>query len=140
MQISPELTDPAIARLLGGRLASHRIAAGLTQAELAAGAGIGKRTLERAEAGQGIELVTLIRLLRTLELLEGLEHLLPELPPSPLEQLRLRGRQRQRVSHPRGPRPAREPRDAAPVKAWTWAIPASEEVPAPPRRTRARKG
>lgn len=32
----------------------------------------------------------------------GFERLLPDLPPSPIAQLKLRGKQRQRVSHPRG--------------------------------------
>jgi len=102
MNITPELTDAAIAQLLGQRIGRYRIAAGLTQAELAERAGIGKRTLERVEAGRGAELVTLIRVLRSLNALEGFERLLPELPPSPIEQLELRGKQRKRVSHRRG--------------------------------------
>ena len=119
-----DLTDAAIAQILGERIERYRIEAGLTQAELAEQAGIGKRTLERVEAGNGAELVTLIRILRTLKALEGFDRLLPELPPSPIEQLKLRGKQRQRVAHPRGRTQAQEPSspigESAPAKPWSW--------------------
>ena len=133
MRIASDLTDVAIAQILGERIERYRIAAGLTQAELAEQAGIGKRTLERVEAGRGAELATLIRVLRALNALEGFERLLPELPPSPIEQLKLRGRQRQRVSHPRGrsiaaERP-NEVRESTPTKPWSWGVPADSGVP-----------
>jgi transcriptional regulator with XRE-family HTH domain len=130
MHIKSELTDAAIAQILGGRIERYRIEAGLTQAELAEQAGIGKRTLERVEGGKGAELVTLIRILRALKALEGFDRLLPELPPSPIEQLKLRGKQRQRVARPRGPRQAREdPHPAGagvPAKPWSWGEPSTE--------------
>lgn len=56
MHITPELTDAAVAQILGERIARYRFEAGLTQAELAERAGIGKRTVERIEAGLGVEL------------------------------------------------------------------------------------
>ena len=82
------------------------------------------------EAGHGGELVTLIRVLRSLNALEGFEGLVPELPPSPIEQLKLRGKERKRVSHPRGrreaPRHPGEVRDSAGAKPWTWGTPATK--------------
>src|SRR6185437_4473834 len=132
MRIASDLTDVAIAQILGERIERYRIAAGLTQAELAEQAGIGKRTLERVEAGRGAELATLIRVLRALNAIEGFERLLPELPPSPIEQLRLRGKQRQRVSHPRRRREAAEPseaRESTPTQPWTWGVPATKSLP-----------
>src|SRR5215469_6619872 len=130
MHVTPELTDAAIAEILGERIERYRIEAGLTQAELAEQAGIGKRTLERIEAGRGAELVSLIRVLRALNALEGFERLLPELPPSPIEQLRLRGKQRQRVSHARAQREAPQRphhvRENAPTKPWSWGVPPTE--------------
>ena len=132
MRIS-ELTDTAILQLLGERIERYRIEAGLTQAELAERAGIGKRTLERVEAGHGAELITVIRVLRTLNFLGGFDRLLPELPPSPIEQLKLRGKQRQRVSHPRGRREttehANQARQGAPTKPWTWGVPPADSQP-----------
>jgi transcriptional regulator with XRE-family HTH domain len=127
MRITADLTDTAIAHVLGERIGRYRIEAGLTQAELAERAGIGKRTVERMEAGLGVELVTLIRVLRTLNILEAFERLLPELPPSPIAQLELRGKQRQRVSHSRSRSEAAghpgQVRESAPAKPWTWGQP-----------------
>lgn len=133
MPIVSELTDAAIAHMLGERIERYRLEAGLTQAELADRAGLGKRTVERIEAGHGAELVTLIRVLRALDALEGFDKILPELPPSPIEQLKLRGKQRRRVSHPRGRREAPEHRgqvrESAPAKPWTWGVPSTGGVP-----------
>jgi transcriptional regulator with XRE-family HTH domain len=113
MKIDGQLTDSAVLQEIGTRLSRQRIERGLTQAALAAKAGLSKRTLERIEAGRGAELVSLIRLLRALELTDGLDSAAPELPPSPIDRLRLRGKQRQRASRARPPAGAR----AAP---WTW--------------------
>ena len=133
MRIEPELTDTAIARILGTRIERYRIEAGLTQAELSEQAGIGKRTLERIEAGRGVELITLIRVLRVLHALEGFEALLPELPASPIAQLELRGRQRQRVVHRRGQRKvmerAGEARQDDMAHPWTWHVPQATGQP-----------
>src|SRR5215469_13831249 len=145
MRITPESTDAAILQILGERIERYRIEAGLTQAELAEQAGIGKRTLEGVEAGREAELVTPIRLLRILNFLEGFERLLPEPPPSPIEQLKLRGKQRQRVSRPRARRDAtehpNEVRERAITKPWTWRVspadgPLPAKAPRPAKRQR----
>lgn len=139
MRVTPELADAAIVRILGERIERYRIEAGLTQAELAQQAGIGKRTLERVEAGHGAELVMLIRVMRALKGLEGFERLLPELPPSPIEQLKLRGRQRQRVSHARArsgaPERPNQVSEAAPTKPWRWAVPPARGSRSTKRKT-----
>ncbi len=134
MRVTQELTDSAVARILGARLARYRIETRLTQAELAERAGIGKRTVERLEAGLGVELVTLIRVLRTLNILGGFERLLPELPPGPIAQLELRGEQRRRVSHPRG----RTVSQRAPAQPWRWEQPHNKVVP-PAKGSRSTK-
>jgi transcriptional regulator with XRE-family HTH domain len=124
MQISRGLTDAAVLQALGERIERHRIQAGLTQTELAERAGIGKRTVERVEAGHGAELVTLLRVLRVLGLLEGLQQLIPELPPSPIAQLKLRGKVRQRVAHARVRRTALGGKETPGAKEsgrpWAW--------------------
>ena len=142
MRISSELTDAAIAQVLGERIARHRIEAGLTQAELAERAGIGKRTLERVEAGRGAELVTLIRILRSLHAMESFERLLPELPASPIEQLKLRGKQRQRVSHARRGAPlgrGRPVSEGTSARPWRWGEPAPQGEPVTPGARRAQR-
>lgn len=68
---------------LGRRLAQFRIGLNLTQAELARKAGVGKRTLERLEAGETTQTRTLLRVLRELDLLSQLDVLLPEPRPRP---------------------------------------------------------
>jgi DNA-binding XRE family transcriptional regulator len=95
------------------RLSRQRIEAGLTQAELAAQAGLSKRTLERIEAGHGTELVSLIRVLRALKLTDGLDSAIAELPPSPIALLKLRGKQRRRA-------PRARPKAGTLGAPWTW--------------------
>ena len=112
-QITPELSDEATQQLLGERLAQHRISAALTQAQLARRAGISPRTVVRMEAGQGADLRNFIRVLRALDLLTGFNALVPVLPPSPVEQLKLRGKRRERVRAPRKPATG-EPRASRP--------------------------
>lgn len=113
MRIVSDLSDDAILQVLGERISQHRLQANLTQAELAAQAGVGKRTLERIEAGAGAELTTLVRILKALNLVEGLDRLVPELPPSPIAQIELQGKRRQRASGRRG-----KPQE--PSKPWAW--------------------
>ncbi|MCC6171634.1 MAG: helix-turn-helix transcriptional regulator [Gammaproteobacteria bacterium] len=115
--ISPDLSDDAIQQVLGERLSRQRIGAALTQAQLAQRAGVSTRTVVRMEAGQGGDLRNFIRVARTLGLVEGFNALVPALPPSPIEQLKLGGRQRQRV---RAPRKSRGP---AAQTAGPWRKP-----------------
>ncbi|MFS8606886.1 MAG: helix-turn-helix domain-containing protein [Gammaproteobacteria bacterium] len=114
MKIASTLSDAAILQALGQRISEHRLQANLTQAELAARAGVGKRTLERIEAGGGAELTTFVRILRALGLADGLDRLVPEIPPSPIARLELHGKRRRRASGRRGAKP----RDAS--KPWKW--------------------
>lgn len=129
MKFTAELTDDAVLMLIGERVERQRIEANLTQAELAREAGLSKRTVERIEAGKGCELVMLIRVLRVLKLSEGLNVLLPDLPPSPIALLRMKGKQRRRVAHPRRGGASRvssavapEPNHSAPLpkRALPW--------------------
>ncbi|HEY9149583.1 MAG TPA: helix-turn-helix transcriptional regulator [Gammaproteobacteria bacterium] len=112
MKISDLLTDEAILDELGARIASRRLELELTQAELAEQAGIAKRTLERIEAGNSAQLSSLVRILRVLEALPGLEVLIPAAGPRPMDQLKRKGKVRQRAPGRRGSEP--------PGKPWSW--------------------
>jgi transcriptional regulator with XRE-family HTH domain len=97
---------------LGGRLARRRLDLRLTQAELAEQAGVGKRTVERMEAGEPAQTTTLVRVLRVLGLLASLGQAIPEGGSRPMDLLSRKGRQRQRA-------PSRD-RDEATDVPWTW--------------------
>lgn len=114
MEITDLLTDDAVLGELGARIASRRLERQLTQAQVAEQAGIGKRTLERLEAGQSSQLMTLIRVLRVLELTAGLEQMLPESPPSPMDLLKREGKTRQRASGKRAAATATH------EETWSW--------------------
>jgi len=103
--------DAAALAELGRRLAQLRIGQQLTQAELARKAGIGKRTLERLEAGDTTQTKTLLRVLRELDLLERLELLLPEPKARPSQVVKAEELPK-RVSRTRG-----QKRDKGP---WKW--------------------
>ena len=112
MKISENLTDGAILAELGERLSRRRLGRGLTQARLADEAGISKRTVERIEAGASTQLSSYIRLLRTLDLIDGIDALVSEAGPSPMELLKLRGKQRERA--------ASEKSVDRPGEEWRW--------------------
>lgn len=115
MQITSLMTDAAVLAEIGGRVERLRLARNITQVELAREAGISRRTLVRLEQGEdGVGAATLLRVLRALGLLNRLEQLVPDELPSPIEQLRSQGRQRQRATG------AKRDDTAAP---WTWDTP-----------------
>ena len=99
MKITKQATDEAVLSELGGRLAQVRLERNLTQAQLAEQAGVSKRTVERLESGSvATQLSGFIRVCRVLDLVERFDLLVPEPVPSPVEQLKLRGRKRRRAS------------------------------------------
>jgi transcriptional regulator with XRE-family HTH domain len=104
VRIEPQLTDAAILEELGYRLKRTRLQRNLPQLRLAEEAGVSLATVRNLEDGKPSQLVTLIRVLRVLGVLGGLERAIPEPPPSPIEELRLRGRERRRASSPRSRR------------------------------------
>ena len=113
MRITKQATDTMILGELGGRLAKVRLDRNLTQARLAAQAGVSKSTVERLEAGAvATQLSGFIRVCRTLDLVERFELLVPEPVPSPVAQLKLGGKQRRRASVTKSAAPA--------SKKWQW--------------------
>ncbi|HEY1076640.1 MAG TPA: helix-turn-helix transcriptional regulator [Fontimonas sp.] len=101
-------------RELGARIAALRLARNLTQAALAEQAGVSKRTVERLETGEvAAQLAAFLRICRVLDLLDRIDSFIPEPAPSPLAELKLQGRRRQRAS-----RKKVVPSAAAPK--WRW--------------------
>lgn len=113
MRITKQVTDETVLRELGARLAQVRLGRNLTQAQLAEQAGVSKRTVERLESGSvATQLSGFIRVCRVLDILERFDVMVPEPALGPVEQLKLRGRKRQRASARRKPK--------ASSKKWQW--------------------
>lgn len=111
MRIDEQFTPEAVLEELGRRVARRRLDLGITQADAAARAGVGKRTLERIEAGADVRLSTLVHLLQVLGLGDGLELLVPDSGPRPMELLERKGNSRKRASTRRPSKPKR---------GWQW--------------------
>ena len=98
-------TNAQIISRMGSNCKRYRIAANLTQQELADNAGVGIATVKNFENGKlrNVTLDSLLRMMRAIGILEQIEGVLPELPVSPFEmeeiQKKLEGKQRQRVKH-----------------------------------------
>jgi transcriptional regulator with XRE-family HTH domain len=113
MKINSKLTDEALLKLIGGRLARLRLSKNLTQEQLATQAGLGLRTVQRLELGMAAtQLSGFARVCRVLGLMENFETLIPEPVPSPVTQLKLRGKERKRATSHAA---------AGPPGKWQWA-------------------
>jgi transcriptional regulator with XRE-family HTH domain len=114
MKIVKNAADDAVLTEIGRRLTQARLASNLTQAQLAEQAGVSKRTVERLESGAvATQLSGFIRVCRILNLLDRFDALVPESMPSPMTELKLRGKQRQRAS-------GRPSGTGANRKKWQW--------------------
>jgi len=118
MAFDDNLTDAAVLAELGRRLERHRLERNRTQAELAADAGIGQATVQRAERGESVQLTSLIKLLRALDLLAGLDLLVPESIELPIAQLEREQRRRRRRA--RGRRGAQGAPGEQAAERWRW--------------------
>ncbi|HVU26315.1 MAG TPA: helix-turn-helix transcriptional regulator [Verrucomicrobiae bacterium] len=114
MRITKQATDEAILNELGGRLTQIRLERNLTQDQLAKEAGVSKRTVQRLETGAvATQLSGFIRVCRVLDVIERFDLLIPEPVPSPVAQLKVAGRKRQRASTAKK---ATKPS----AKKWQW--------------------
>ncbi|MCD4652961.1 helix-turn-helix domain-containing protein [bacterium] len=104
MKLNRLMTDDAILKEIGYRLARHRIDFQLTQEVLAREAGVSKRTVERIESGATAQMSSIIRILRVLDLTEKLDDLIPEIGPRPMDLLKFQGKTRKRVSPRNSPK------------------------------------
>ncbi|WP_313553141.1 helix-turn-helix transcriptional regulator [Brevundimonas sp.] len=113
MKITNLTTDQAVLAELGRRVADYRLQRHMTQSQFADAAGVSKRTVERLEAGESVQLVNLVRALRILEKLDGFDRFLPDAPANPIDLLERQGKVRQRA------RPDTRADDDA-TQPWRW--------------------
>jgi transcriptional regulator with XRE-family HTH domain len=109
---SGSMSDATALGELGHRIAKCRLNRNMTQDALAAEAGVSTPTIQRIEYGRSTQTANLVRVLRALGLLENLEALVPAPAASPLQQAKLRGKERRRAS---------SPSDDQPGQPWTWS-------------------
>jgi len=98
MKLNHNFSDDAILIEIGRRIAQHRLNLNKTQSALAFDAGVSSRTMSRIEHGESVQGSSLIRILRALNLIDNLDALIPAPVISPLQQLKMHGKQRQRAS------------------------------------------
>jgi DNA-binding XRE family transcriptional regulator len=117
------MSDRAILEDLGQSLAELRIARGFTQAAVAKQAGIGKRTVERIEAGISCQTSSLLRVLRVLGLEQQIPKIVPIAGPSPVAVLETQRKQRKRARSKSGTRAAASSISKQKINTggeWTW--------------------
>ena len=112
MKFSNDNSDEATLEELGRRVARYRLNRNLTQAALAHEAGVSQRTVHRIEHGHSTQVTNLIRIFRALRLLDNLQALIPEPAISPIQQVKLHGKERQRASSGPGEQKQEKP--------WSW--------------------
>ncbi len=105
-------TNEVVMGELGRRIEALRLRRDMTQADLAKEAGIGKRTLERLEAGQSVQLSSFIAVLRQLALLDELLAVVPDQSKSPVAMMLAEEAPRRRASGKR--------KKSAAQKPWRW--------------------
>ncbi len=109
-------SDEQVHQELCRRLRLARIAAEMTQEELAQASGVSKKTISRAERNlMSLSLATLIPILRALGMIEQLDSFLPPPPPSPLKQRPQETQTRQRVRKPKAEHLAKQDK-----QGWKW--------------------
>jgi transcriptional regulator with XRE-family HTH domain len=128
MNLEELMTDDAVLAELGRRLAQNRLERNWTQAEMAAEAGLGQATVQRAERGESIQMTSMVKLLRTLGLLGALDAAVPESIVLPIAQLEREQRHGRRRASGR-----RRAAGEADERPWTWGDePGGEERGAAP--------
>jgi transcriptional regulator with XRE-family HTH domain len=113
--------DAAVLQLLGERISGYRLNKNLTQAQLAEDAGVSSSTLNRMESGSSAQRNNSVRELRALHLLENISLLISKPATSPIQQVKLAGKTRQRA------RPVTSASgDNDQGTTWTWDAPAGK--------------
>lgn len=90
------MTDEAIAAEIGARIEQLRLEKNLTQQQVADAVGLSRVSYGKLVRGQG-KFTNVIAVLRALDQLALVEQFVPETGFSPMELLKLKGKQRQRA-------------------------------------------
>lgn len=110
MRIDNELYEGEVLKELSVRFKQYRIAADMTQADLANKSSVSVRTISRFEKGEDIGLLTIVKLFKALGVAKNLEVLLPEMAQRPSYFFNNNKRERARPS-----------KKVEPIKAkWKW--------------------
>ncbi len=109
MKIDNLLTDDVVLHEIGERISNHRLNKNMTQAQLADSAGVSLSTVIRMEGGSSSQISNLVRVLRALGLLDNMELLVPKPTISPIQQLEMEGKRRQRARPKTTDKPQRNP-------------------------------
>ena len=91
------MTNQTIAQEIGNRIEQMRLEQNLTQQQIADEVGLSRLSYRRLAQGSG-KLENVIATLRVLGRLDLFEQLVSEISFSPMEQLKLKGKQRRRAS------------------------------------------
>ena len=88
MRIDGFMTVDAVESELASRIRGQRLAANITQEDLAGRTGLSVRTIANLERGQGVRLDGFIRVLQALGLQGNLDMVVPQVEHRPAEYLR----------------------------------------------------
>jgi len=95
------MTDEAIAAEIGQRIEQIRLERNLTQQQLADAVGLSRVSYGKLETGQA-KFINIIAALRVLGQLDLVKDFVPEAAFSPIERLKMKGKQRKRATGSRG--------------------------------------
>jgi len=92
------LSDLDILAEFTQRIRKKRLNLNITQEELSKKAGVHIQTIKNFESGKTTTLLTFIQILRAFDALDAIDLFLPDPGISPIELLKLKGKERQRAS------------------------------------------
>ena len=120
MKITKDQSDAAVLKELGARIARCRLDMGLSRDTLAQEAGLSRSPVVRMERGESVQLASLVRVLRVLGLLDNLDVVAPEATVSPMQLLKLRGKERKRAPRQSGAGAQGKDAQGKDEKPWSW--------------------
>lgn len=94
-------SSEAIMEALFDRLEEIRLSRNISQANLAAEAGVSRSTITRLARGENISVDSFVRIMQALDLTDNLAALLPNPTIRPVERVRMAGSERVRASSKR---------------------------------------